>query len=114
MHLQASTKWIKHQEWMCATHHIVRGEWVPKVPCHDCGRTATKSSIAHKLPFCDKCFDIENRDETRAAMIEAAADYTCELCGAQSLLKTCLDCIKHPAIDHRGIEEWNKDAGVDA
>lgn len=48
------------------------------------------------------------------AMREAAADYTCELCGAQSLLKTCLDCIKHPAIDHRGIEEWNKDAGVGA
>ena len=48
------------------------------------------------------------------AMREAAADYTCELCGAASLLKTCLACLKQPDIDHRGRDQWNKWVGVDA
>lgn len=53
-------------------------------------------------------------DQTRAAMVEAAEDYTCTLCGAQSLLKTCLDCLNSPAIDHDGRADWDRCAGVDA
>lgn len=51
---------------------------------------------------------------TVKAMREVAIDYTCELCGARSLLKTCLDCLKHPDIDHAGRADWDRCAEVDA
>lgn len=48
------------------------------------------------------------------AMREVAEDYKCSLCGAQQLLKTCLDCLNSKDIDHDGRADWDRCAGVDA